>query len=188
MKTIKRDYIYLADLPDADTVLRLIPTWIDDYNENQPHKGLKHALTPAIPPASNQLKRVRFFGGNSISHLRSTNVVDHHQSPSRLLRPPAAATGVSVVPQRRAAAHDRPHLGLGRTAQPLFVFTVQRPALPRRRFDRPSESASELIENDADLRTGLKLAMGDEPDRELQRGETGKHLLDARIGLADGLR
>ena len=40
IKTIKRDYVYLADLPDADTVLRLIPTWIDDYNENQPHKGL----------------------------------------------------------------------------------------------------------------------------------------------------
>jgi putative transposase len=41
VKTIKRDYVYLADLPDAETVLRLIPTWIDDYNDNQPHKGLR---------------------------------------------------------------------------------------------------------------------------------------------------
>jgi len=57
-----------------------------------------------------------------------------------------------------------------------------------RRFDRPAESASEFIKNDADLRTGLKLAMRNEPDRKLQRGETGKHLLDARLGLADGLR
>ena len=41
VKTIKRDYVYLADLPDAATVLALIPTWFDDYNEHQPHKGLK---------------------------------------------------------------------------------------------------------------------------------------------------
>ena len=41
VKTIKRDYVYLADLPNAETVLHLLPTWLDDYNENQPHKGLK---------------------------------------------------------------------------------------------------------------------------------------------------
>ncbi len=41
VKTIKRDYVYLADLPDAETVLRLLPTWLEDYNEHQPHKGLK---------------------------------------------------------------------------------------------------------------------------------------------------
>lgn len=41
VKTLKRDYVYLADLPDATTVLDQLPTWTDDYNENQPHKGLK---------------------------------------------------------------------------------------------------------------------------------------------------
>ncbi|MEM6368607.1 MAG: integrase core domain-containing protein, partial [Myxococcota bacterium] len=32
---------YLADLWNAETVLRLLPNWIEDYNENHPHKGLK---------------------------------------------------------------------------------------------------------------------------------------------------
>jgi len=38
VKTIKRDYVYVADLPDAETVLTLLPAWFDDYNEHQPHK------------------------------------------------------------------------------------------------------------------------------------------------------
>jgi transposase InsO family protein len=41
VRTIKRDYVYLADLPDADTVLAMLPTWLEDYNEHQPHKGLR---------------------------------------------------------------------------------------------------------------------------------------------------
>lgn len=41
VKTIKRDYVYLADLWDAETVLALLPTWFDDYNEHHAHKGLK---------------------------------------------------------------------------------------------------------------------------------------------------
>jgi len=41
VKTLKRDYVYLADLSDAETVLRQLPLWIEDYNENHPHKGLK---------------------------------------------------------------------------------------------------------------------------------------------------
>jgi len=41
VKTIKRDYVYVTDLPDAQTSLKLIPKWIEDYNENQPHKGLR---------------------------------------------------------------------------------------------------------------------------------------------------
>ena len=41
VKTLKRDYVYLADLPDAETALRQLPLWIEDYNENHPHKGLE---------------------------------------------------------------------------------------------------------------------------------------------------
>jgi transposase InsO family protein len=41
VKTFKRDYVYLADVWDADTVLDLIPAWFEDYNEIHPHKGLK---------------------------------------------------------------------------------------------------------------------------------------------------
>ena len=41
VKTFKRDYVYLNDLPDAATVLNALPLWIEDYNCNHPHSGLK---------------------------------------------------------------------------------------------------------------------------------------------------
>jgi transposase InsO family protein len=40
-KTFKRDYVYMHDLPDAKTVMELLPLWFEDYNINHPHKGLK---------------------------------------------------------------------------------------------------------------------------------------------------
>lgn len=39
--TLKRDYVRVSALPDAETALRLLASWIDDYNENHPHSGLK---------------------------------------------------------------------------------------------------------------------------------------------------
>lgn len=41
VKTFKRDYVYLADLWTAKTVLGALPKWFEDYNENHPHKGLR---------------------------------------------------------------------------------------------------------------------------------------------------
>lgn len=41
VKTLKRDYVQVTPLPDAQTVLGLIGSWIEDYNENHPHSGLK---------------------------------------------------------------------------------------------------------------------------------------------------
>lgn len=41
VKTFKRDYVYVSDLPNAATVLLHLPIWIEDYNEVAPHKALK---------------------------------------------------------------------------------------------------------------------------------------------------
>jgi transposase InsO family protein len=41
VKTFKRDYVYVKDLPDARTVMAQLPKWFEDYNEHHPHKGLK---------------------------------------------------------------------------------------------------------------------------------------------------
>jgi len=41
IKTLKRDYVYVNRLDDAKAVLAQLPGWIEDYNENAPHKGLK---------------------------------------------------------------------------------------------------------------------------------------------------
>lgn len=41
VKTFKRDYVYLSELPDAQVVLEQLPAWLADYNEWAPHKGLR---------------------------------------------------------------------------------------------------------------------------------------------------
>jgi hypothetical protein len=33
VKTFKRDYAQLSILPDAETVIALLPAWFEDYNE-----------------------------------------------------------------------------------------------------------------------------------------------------------
>ena len=40
VKTFKRDYARINPLPDAETVLRQLNGWFDDYNQNHPHSGL----------------------------------------------------------------------------------------------------------------------------------------------------
>jgi transposase InsO family protein len=41
VKTFRRDYIRHNILPDAETLLNLLPAWFDDYNEIHPHSGLR---------------------------------------------------------------------------------------------------------------------------------------------------
>ncbi len=41
VKSLKRNYVRVNPLPDAETVLTLIGDWIEDYNENHAHSGLK---------------------------------------------------------------------------------------------------------------------------------------------------
>lgn len=39
--TLKRDYVHVSPLPDAPTALTSLANWIEDYNNNHPHSGLK---------------------------------------------------------------------------------------------------------------------------------------------------
>ena len=41
VNTLKRDYVRVTPLPDAETALGLIDGWIEDYNDSHPHSGLK---------------------------------------------------------------------------------------------------------------------------------------------------
>ena len=45
VNTLKRDYVQGADLSDAQTVIRLLPDWLEDYNEIAPHSALRN-LSP----------------------------------------------------------------------------------------------------------------------------------------------
>lgn len=40
VKTLKRDYITIANLPDDKAAFRQINRWIEDYNEIHPHSAL----------------------------------------------------------------------------------------------------------------------------------------------------
>ena len=40
-KTFKRDYVYVHDRPDAETVMAQLAHWFEDYNEHHPHERLK---------------------------------------------------------------------------------------------------------------------------------------------------
>jgi putative transposase len=41
VKTFKRDYVRMHAIPDAISLMKQLPIWFDDYNENHPHKALK---------------------------------------------------------------------------------------------------------------------------------------------------
>ena len=41
VKSFKRDYVYVNELPDADTVIAKLAGWFHDYNHLRPHKALK---------------------------------------------------------------------------------------------------------------------------------------------------
>jgi transposase InsO family protein len=41
VRTLKRDYLRINPTPDAATALAQIDRWLEDYNENHPHSGLK---------------------------------------------------------------------------------------------------------------------------------------------------
>ncbi len=41
VRTLKRDYIRVSPLPNAETALDQIAGWFEDYNDNHPHSGLR---------------------------------------------------------------------------------------------------------------------------------------------------
>jgi putative transposase len=45
VKLFKRDYVYANDLWTAESVLRRLDEWFDDYNRHHPHSGL-HMRSP----------------------------------------------------------------------------------------------------------------------------------------------
>jgi putative transposase len=42
VRTFRRDYVRVADCPDAETVLRSLPAWFTRYNEVHPHRALRY--------------------------------------------------------------------------------------------------------------------------------------------------
>ena len=59
VKTLKRDYVRVTPLPDAATVLGLIPGWIFDYKTVHPHSALRMRSPAEFRKAFNPSQTVR---------------------------------------------------------------------------------------------------------------------------------
>ena len=40
VKSFKREYVYLAEIDDAKSVMRELVAWFEDYKDNDAHRGL----------------------------------------------------------------------------------------------------------------------------------------------------
>ena len=67
VKTLKRDYADCHHLPNAKETIKLMAAWIEDYNENAPHKGLK-----LLSPRQFRRKAKELSGGNFPGAARLT--------------------------------------------------------------------------------------------------------------------
>jgi putative transposase len=59
VKTLKRDYVRVTPLPDANTVLGLVAGWITDYNTVHPHSALRMRSPAEFRAALNSSQAVR---------------------------------------------------------------------------------------------------------------------------------
>ncbi len=74
VKTLKRDYARIQPRPDALTVLQQLPTWIDDYNENHPHRGLRMLSPKEFIQSQSQPASCPVWWGQLRWHLGGTTV------------------------------------------------------------------------------------------------------------------
>jgi putative transposase len=56
VKTFKRDYVRIHEIPDAVALMKQLPDWFEDYNENHPHSALKMRSPREFRRLSNKLE------------------------------------------------------------------------------------------------------------------------------------
>lgn len=91
MKTLKRDYVQVTPLPDAQTVPALIGGWIEDYNDTHPNSGLKRRLPCEFIAA--QTVTAGVSGGNGGKTKRQQlqeTIVDLRENRDKLRQQAAA--------------------------------------------------------------------------------------------------
>lgn len=59
VETLKCDYARIQPRPDALSVLQQVPTWIEDYDENDPHSGLRIRSPREFIAANSRPKNAR---------------------------------------------------------------------------------------------------------------------------------
>ena len=71
VRTIKRDYVRVSPRPNAETVMRQLPSWFAHYNEVHPHKALGYRSPASSSQITNNPDRVRSFGGYNTADMEA---------------------------------------------------------------------------------------------------------------------
>jgi putative transposase len=90
VKTVKRDYVRISPIPNANAALALIDGWMEDYNTVHPDSRLGYR-SPGNTSFPNP-PRVRFNGINSTRaqmHKRITNWMEKRTKTRKVMRPNA---------------------------------------------------------------------------------------------------
>ena len=72
VRTLKRDYVRVSVLPDAESVLRQLPLWLAHYNELHPHRALGYRSPREFIARPTQGALSGQTGSTPIGLLRST--------------------------------------------------------------------------------------------------------------------
>ena len=78
VKTFKRDYVRVARIPDADTALALIESWMEDYNTVHPHSRLGYRSPREYIALNRNPLRVRFDRVNSTNNRGIISIWSGH--------------------------------------------------------------------------------------------------------------
>ena len=65
VRTIKRDYVRVSPRPNAESVMRQLPSWITHYNEVHPHKALGYRSPRESSQLTKDPDRVRSSGATT---------------------------------------------------------------------------------------------------------------------------
>jgi putative transposase len=74
VRTIKRDYVRVSPRPNAEAVLRQLPSWIAHYNEVHPHKALGYRSPREF--ICNSRKTLTVSGRSGATTVGSLNVYE----------------------------------------------------------------------------------------------------------------
>ena len=69
VRTLKRDYVRVSPVPDAETVLRQLPSWLAHYNEIHPHRAFGYRSPREFIARSTPRGPVRELRGNNTDLL-----------------------------------------------------------------------------------------------------------------------
>ena len=135
VNTLKRDYMRVTPLPNAKAVLDLVGGWIEDYNDNHPHSGLKMRS-----PREFIATRTAIARASGKTGARSPTISTGRNRAWSSAASSAAKRGPRNQLKTRSSIHVVPPRHLGSPTGPAAA-SVRRSTASRRRFRASASGA-----------------------------------------------